>query len=74
MLFILREAVSFRLRKISPPNDYRLSTCFWMVLGERSEATKSARSGRKQAPNLSAGGRSFSQPIHECGQFPKPRQ
>src|SRR5258707_3915083 len=45
-----------------------------MVLGDRSEAAKSSRKGRKQATSLSPGGRSFSHPIHECGQPSNPRQ
>src|SRR5271157_533455 len=45
-----------------------------MVLGERSEATKPSRKGRKQATGLSPGGRSFSRPIHERDQSSSPRQ
>src|ERR1039458_6677835 len=39
-----------------------------MVFGERSEATKSFRKGRKQSTSFSPGGRSFSSPIHERDQ------
>src|SRR5260370_7714871 len=45
-----------------------------MVLGDRSEAIKSSRKGRKQATSFSPGGRSFSHPIHERGQPSSPRQ
>src|SRR5260370_16121509 len=45
-----------------------------MVLGDRSEATKSSRKARKQATSLSPGGRSFPHPIHERGQPSNPRQ
>src|SRR5260370_42219560 len=45
-----------------------------MVLGDRSDATRSSRKGRKQATSLSPGGRSFPHPIHESDQPSSPRQ
>src|SRR5690242_10324957 len=45
-----------------------------MVFGDRSEATKSSRKGRKQATSSSPGGTSFSHPIHERGHVSSPRQ
>ena len=51
-----------------PPSAHILSTCFSIVFGDRSEAARDSRNGRKQANNRSPGGRSFSSPIDERGQ------
>src|SRR5208337_588491 len=59
---------------ISPPNSQRLSTCRRMVFGERLEAARSSIKGRKQTTSASPGGRSFSSPIQERGQFSRSRQ
>src|ERR1035441_9154303 len=54
---------------ISPPSSQRLSTCRRMVVGERLEAARCSMKGRKQTTSASPGGRSFSSPIQERGQF-----
>src|SRR2546427_4097615 len=52
----------------SPPSIHMLSTCFWMVFGDRFDAARCSRKGRNRATNCAPGGRSFSSPIHERGQ------
>src|SRR5204863_636 len=59
---------SVRSRMASRPNGHRLSTCFWSVLGDRSDPARFSRNGRNRVNNCSPGGRSFSNPIHERGQ------
>src|SRR5713226_1849871 len=58
----------------SPPNAHILSTCFWIVFGDRSDAARFSRNGRNRVSNCSPGGRSFSNPIHERGQPLRSRQ
>ena len=58
----------------SPPSTHMLSTCFWMVFGDRFDAARYSRKGRNRATNCSPGGRSFSSPIHERGQPFRSRQ
>src|SRR5271169_4969903 len=59
---------------ISPPSIQRLSTCRRIVFGERLDAARCSRNGRKQTNSSSPGGRSFSSPIHERGQRSRSRQ
>ena len=56
------------------PSAHMLSTCFWIVFGERAEAASCSRNGRNKATSCSPGGRSFSSPIHERGQPLRSRQ
>src|SRR3974390_2372817 len=72
--FLLIGGFSFRSRMMSPPNAQTLSTCFWMVFGDRSAPTRCSRNGRKQATSFSPGPRSFSHAIQERGHFSRPRQ
>src|SRR6266704_772837 len=67
--FFLREGVSFRSRMISPPRIHRLSMCLRIVFRVRLDDARCSMNGRKQATSFSPGGRSFSHPIHERGQF-----
>jgi hypothetical protein len=46
----------------SPPSAHMLSTCFWIVFGDRSDAASCSRKGRNSTANCSPGGRSFSNP------------
>jgi hypothetical protein len=70
----LREESLWRSRMNSPPNAHMLSTCFWIVFGDRSDAARCSRKGRNRASYCSPGGRSFSSPIHERGQPFRSRQ
>src|SRR5260370_22019661 len=56
---------------ISPPRIHRLSMCLRIVFRDRLDEARCSMNGRKQATSCSPGGRSFSQPIHERGQFSK---
>jgi hypothetical protein len=53
---------------------HMLSTCSWIVFGDRSEAARCSRKGRSKARSCSPGSRSFSSPIQERGQPFKFRQ
>src|SRR6266446_9555909 len=37
----------------SPPNAHILSTCFWIVFGDRSDAARFSRNGRNRVSNCS---------------------
>src|ERR1019366_8279820 len=66
--FFRSEGSLWRSRMNSPPSTHILSTCFWIVFGDRSDAARCSRNGRIRTSNCSPGGRSFSSPIHERGQ------
>src|SRR5215471_10611673 len=59
---------------ISPPTDQRLSTCWRIVFAERPVEARCSMKGRKHTIRASPGGKSFSKPIHERGQFARSRQ
>jgi hypothetical protein len=42
---------------------HKLSTCFWIVFGDRFDTDRGSRNGRDDVTNCSPGGRSFSKPI-----------
>ena len=52
----------------SPPRAHVLSTCYWMVFGDRFDAARCSGNGRNNAINCLTGGRSFSSPIHDRGE------
>ena len=62
------------MRMNSPPSAHMLSTCFWIVFGDRFDVAKCSRNGRNNVTSCSPGGRSFSRPIHERGQLFRSRQ
>jgi len=36
----------------SPPSTHMLSTCFWMVFGDRSDAARYSRNGTEQSHRI----------------------
>ena len=51
----------------SPPSAHRLSTCFWIVFGDRSDAARYSRNGRNSASSCSPGRQIFFQPHPRTG-------
>ena len=51
----------------SPPSTHMLSTCFWMVLGDRSDAARYSRKGRNRTHQLLARRQIFFQPHPRAG-------